>query len=146
MWTLFISFTALLVYSFFHPIAWKLDGIITFDQLSVVIGTAVTLFSSLVLSYSSRYLAGAEKLPRFLINCVLFALSVILMVIADNIILFVFAWLSMGLLMSELIGGYTHDEEGPSSRANARNYFVLSTLLLTTGFILLALQTGSWSI
>ena len=146
MWTIFVSFAVLLGYSFFHPFAWKLDGIITFDQLSLVIGTAVTLFSSLVLSYSSRYLAGAEKLPRFLLNCVLFTLSVFLMVIADNIALFIFAWLCMGLLMSELIGGYTHDEEGPASRANARNYFMLSTLLLATGFVLLALQTGSWSI
>ena len=146
MWTLFIFFTVLLVFSFFHPVAWKLDSIINFDQLSVVIGTAVTLFSSLVLSYSSRYLSGSGKLPRFLINCVLFTFSVILMVIADNIALFIFAWLCMGLLMSELIGGYTHDDEGPASRVHARNHFILSTLLLATGFILLALQTGSWSI
>lgn len=146
MWTLFILFTVALGISFFHPITWKLDGIITFDQLSLVVGTAVTLFSSIVLSYSRRYLAGAEKLIRFLLNCVLFTFSVILMVMADNIVLFVFAWLCMGLLMSELIGNYTHDKEGPASRANARNYFMLSTLLLATGFLLMALQTGYWSI
>ncbi len=146
MWTLFMLFAVTLGFSFFHPITWKLDGIITFDQLSLVVGTAVTLFSSIVLSYSSRYLAGTEKLTRFLLNCVFFTFSVILMVIADNIVLIVFAWLCMGLLMSELIGGYTHEKEGPSSRANARNYFVLSTLLLATGFFLMALQTGSWSI
>lgn len=146
MWTFFILFAALLGISFFHPITWKFDEIINFDQLSLVIGTAVTLFSSLILSYSSRYLAGSEKLPRFLINCVLFSFSVILMVMANNIALFAFAWLSMGLLMSELIGGYTHSEEGRASKINARNYFISSTLLLTVGFVLLALQTGSWSI
>jgi len=146
MWTLFLIFTVSLGLSFFHPITWKLGEIIILDQLSLVIGTAVTLFSSIVISYSSRYLAGSEKLPRFLMNCVLFTFSVILMVIANNIALFAFAWLGMGLLMSELIGGYTHSEEGQASRANARNYFVLSTLLLTAGFILLSLQTGSWSI
>lgn len=146
MWTFFLSLTVVLGISFYHPITWKVDGLLIFDQLSLVISTVVTLFSSIILSYSSRYLAGSEKLRRFLLNCVLFAFSVILMVSSDNIVLFIFAWLSMGWLMSELIGGYTHDEEGPASRTNARYYFVLSTLLLTTGFVLLALQTGSWSI
>jgi len=146
MWTFFMSLTIVLGISFFHPITRNIDGVLIFDQLSLVISVAVTLFSSIILSYSSRYLAGYEKLRRFLLNCVLFTFSVILMVISDNIVLFIFAWLCMGLLMSELIGGYTHDEEGPASRTNARNYFVLSTVLLASGFILLVLQTGSWSI
>lgn len=146
MWTVFIFFSVLLGISTIHPITWKLGHIINFDQLSIVIGTAVTLFSSLVLSYSRRYLAGSERLPMFLINCVLFSFSVILMVIANNIALFIFAWLCMGLLMSELIGSYTHDKEGQASKINARNYFILSTLLLSVGFIILALQTGFWNI
>ncbi|HKJ46448.1 MAG TPA: proton-conducting transporter membrane subunit [Balneolales bacterium] len=146
MWAIFIFFTVSLIISFNHPVTWKPGDMIIVDQLSLVIGTAVTLFSSLVLSYSSRYLAGSRKLPGFLINCMIFTFSVILMVIANNIVLFAFAWLSMGLLMSELIGGYTHYEEGLVSRNNARNYFMLSTSLLTAGLILLALQTGSWSI
>jgi NAD(P)H-quinone oxidoreductase subunit 5 len=146
MWTIFLFFLVLLGKSFFHSITWNVDGVIKIDQLSLVIGTAVTLFSSIVLSYSARYLAGSEKLPRFLINCVLFTFSVILMVIANDIALFIFAWLCMGLLMSELIGGYTHYEEGQASKSNARNFFVLSTVLLSAGFILLGLQTGSMSI
>ncbi len=131
MWTIFMIFTVTLGISFFHPITWKLDGILIFDQLSLVIGTAVTLFSSLVLSYSSRYLAGAEKLPRFLLNCVLFSFSVIFMVIADNIVLFIFAWLCMGLLMSELIGGYTHDDEGPRFQSQFQELLYSEYLLVS---------------
>jgi NAD(P)H-quinone oxidoreductase subunit 5 len=56
------------------------------------------------------------------------------------------AWLSMGLLMAELIGGYTQYHEGRASRRNARNYFLLSTALVSAGFIWLAALTGAWSI
>lgn len=146
MWTIFLLITASLAASFFNPINWAIDGIIRIDQLSLVIATAVTLFSSIVLTYSRRYLAGAAILPRFLVNCVLFTFSVILMVVADHIGLFIIGWLSMGLLMSELIGGYTHDVEGKASKKTSRNYFLLSTLLLAAGFLLLAFTTHIWSL
>ena len=146
MWTVFLLFAVLLGISFFHPLRWAFDGFILIDQLSLVMGAAVSLFSSIVISYAVRYLAGAEKLPRFVINCLLFAFSVMFMVMADHIILFILSWLGMGLLMAELIGGYTHYLEGKASKKTARNYFLLASSLLGTGFVLLALHTGSWSI
>jgi len=145
-WSLFTTLLALLVFSYFHPIKWSLEGLITIDQLSLVMSVAVTLFSSIVLSYSRRYLSGYSQLPRFLLNGLLFSFAVILMVIADHVAFFTIAWLSMGLLMARLIGGYTHDDEGRASERTARTYFLMSTFSLAAGFIVLGLATGSWHI
>lgn len=146
MWTLTLFLVSLLATSFFYPLEFQIGQILLIDHLGLIISTAVALFSSIVLSYSSRYLAGHKKLRRFFITCVLFALSAILMALANHILLFVGAWLSMGLLMAELIGGYTQYHEGKASRRNARNYFLGSTALITAGFVWLALITDAWSI
>jgi len=145
-WTLFTLFLVLLGISFFHPIRWIVGSFITVDALSLVMSAAVTLFSSIVLSYSARYLAGYAYLPQFMTNAILFSLAVILMVISDHIVLFIISWVCMGLLMDRLIGGYTHTAEGDASQRTARNYFLMSALFLTAGFLWLAYSTGSWNI
>lgn len=145
-WTLSLLSLALLGVSFFHPIHWTVGDFITVDELSLVMSVAVTLFSSIVLSYAARYLAGYAHLPRFMMNGLLFSLAVILMVISNHILLFILAWICMGLLMARLIGGYTHTKEGESSQRTARNYFLLSALFLSIGFLWLAYCTGSWNI
>lgn len=146
IWSLFVIFLTVTSISFFSPLSWSIEGILVVDQLSLLMGTVLTLFSGIVISYSSRYLSGHAKLPRFLINCLLFTIAGFLMVISDHILLFSAAWMGMGLCMSELIGGYTHFLEGTASRKNARSYFLLSTTLLAGGFGLLAVHTGTWSI
>jgi NAD(P)H-quinone oxidoreductase subunit 5 len=145
-WSLFTLFFVLLAISFFQPIHWTVEGFITVDELSLVMSVAVTLFSSIVLSYSARYLAGYAYLPQFMTNAIFFSLAVILMVISDHIILFILAWIFMGLLMARLIGGYTHTSEGDASQQTARNYFLMSALFLTAGFLWLVYSTGSWNI
>ena len=146
IWSLFLVFLAATGISFFEPLSWSLEGVLVIDQLSLLMGTVLTLFGGIVISYASRYLAGHAKLSRFLINCLLFTMAGFLMVTSDHILLFTAAWLGMGLCMSELIGGYTHYLEGAASRKNARKYFLLSTALLGSGFGLLAMHAGSWSI
>ncbi|MFH5832921.1 proton-conducting transporter membrane subunit [Halalkalibaculum sp. DA384] len=146
IWTLFLVFLVITAITLFRPVEWRIEGIIVFDQLSLLMSTVLTLFCGIVLSYSSRYLAGHAKLSRFFINCVLFTMAGFLMVTADHILLFTAGWLGMGLCMAELIGGYTHVLEGAASRKNARKYFLLSTSLLAGGFGLLAVQANTWSI
>jgi len=145
-WTLFLFFLGMLSISFFHPIRWSVNGFIMIDELSLVMSVAVTLFSSIVLSYSSRYMAGYAHLPKFMLNGFLFSLAVILMVISNHIVLFILAWFCMGLLMARLIGGYTHTKEGKASQQTARNYFLMSALFLSAGFLWLAYCTESWNI
>lgn len=145
-WTLFLSFLSLFVLSFFEPIGWSLQDLIRIDELSLVMSVAVTLFCSIVLSYSSRYLAGYAYLPKFMSNAFMFSLAVMLMVISDHILLFTFAWLGMGYLMAKLIGGYTHTAEGDASERTARTYFLMSAFFLAAGFMWLAYHTGAWHI
>ncbi|MDZ7720407.1 MAG: proton-conducting transporter membrane subunit [Balneolaceae bacterium] len=146
MWTLTLFLVSILATSFFYPIEIHIGQILLIDHLGLIISSAVALFSSIVLTYSSRYLAGHKKLRRFLINCTLFTIAAILMAIANHILLFIAAWLCMGLLMAELIGGYTQYYEGQASRRNARNYFLLSTAFISAGFLWLSILTGAWSI
>ncbi|MDZ7660581.1 proton-conducting transporter membrane subunit [Fodinibius sp.] len=146
MWTLTLSLSSLLSASFFYPLEFQIGQILLVDHLALIISTAVTLFSSIVLSYSARYMAGHKKLRRFLINCVLFTVSALLMAISNHVLLFIASWLSMGLLMAELIGGYTKYHEGKASKKNARNYFLVSTALVAAGLLWLAMLTGAWSI
>lgn len=145
-WFSFLSFLVLLGISYFHPVRWSLNGIITVDELSLVMSVAVTLFSSIVLSYSSRYLAGYTHLRKFMSNAYIFSLAVMLMVISDHVLLFTGAWMLMGFLMAKLIGGYTHTAEGDASEHTARSYFLMSALFLTGGFLWLVYCTGSWTI
>ncbi|TYP92733.1 NAD(P)H-quinone oxidoreductase subunit 5 [Fodinibius salinus] len=145
-WFLFTLFFILLGISYFHPIHWTANSLIMVDQLSLVMSTAVTLFSSIVLSYSGRYLAGYAYLPKFMLNGLLFSFAVILMVISNHIALFITAWLCMGLLMAKLIGEYTHTEESVGSKRTARNYFLMSAFFLSAGFIWLGYTTGFWHI
>lgn len=146
MWGLFLLSLGFLVAHYPHGFTWSAGNYLHVDNLSLIMISAVALFSSIVLSYSSRYLSGSRLLPRFMLNCVLFTAAVITMVIADNIILFIAAWTAMGLLMAWLIGGYTHLLEGQASRRNARKYFLMSSTALAAGLVALALQTGHWSI
>lgn len=146
IWSLFLVFMTATGLSFFRPFNWSMSGVLVIDQLSLLMGSVLTLFGGIVISYSSRYLAGHAKLKRFMINCLMFTIAGLLMIISDHILLFAAAWLGMGLCMAELIGGYTHFLEGAASRKNARNYFLLSTALLGSGFGLLAMHAGTWSI
>lgn len=69
-----------------------------------------------------------------------------LMASANHILLFIAAWLGVGLLMAQLIGGYTQYHEGQASRRNARAYFLLSAAFVSVGFLMLTTVTGSWTI
>jgi NAD(P)H-quinone oxidoreductase subunit 5 len=147
MWSLFLVSLAFLFYtttSWNQPWTWQ--GILHVDGLTTVMWSAVTLFTGIVLSYASRYLAGSEKLPQFMLNGASFAASVMLLVAADHVVLFALAWLSMGLLMARLIGGYTDYQEGKASQRNARKYFLRSTFFMTAGLIGLVYLTHEWSL
>ena len=124
---------------------WRpaLAGIVAVDGLTAVMWVTVTFFSGIVHSYSRRYMAGEADAGRFFRNIFGFTLAVVVLVAADHVALFVAAWFAMGLFMAALIG---HVRGWPQARVAgrlARRYFLLSTLALAAGVVLLWWETGT---
>ncbi len=118
------------------------SGILRIDGLTVVMWLTVTFFSGIVHSYSRRYMAGTRQRNRFFGRVFAFTLTVMLLVAADHFLLFVGAWLGMGVIMARLIG---HLERWPQARIAgrlARRYFFASSALLAIACLMLWSQTG----
>jgi NAD(P)H-quinone oxidoreductase subunit 5 len=109
---------------------WELSGLVAVDGLTVVMWVVVTFFSGIIHSYSRRYMAGTEHMTRFFTRLFAFTLVVMVLVAADHIVLFVAAWLGMGLVMADLIGTVRGWPQAQAAAALARRYFVASSILL----------------
>lgn len=146
MWMIFATSTGLLILFFLESPAWKVSVLFLLDGLTVVMWVAVSFFSGIVHSYALRYMAGYKRLNNFIACCFGFTLAVMFMTAADHVALFILSWLSMGILMAQLIGHVPGWGEAKASGRNALNYFIGSTLFLAAGIILLAYQTDELSI
>jgi NAD(P)H-quinone oxidoreductase subunit 5 len=121
---------------------WELGGLVTVDGLTVVLWATVTFFSGIVHSYSRRYMAGNRTIDRFFGRVFAFTVVVMVLVAADNLALFVAAWLGMGLVMAGLIGHAQDWAQAQAAAALARRSFVLSTAFLGLGLTALWWSTG----
>jgi len=125
---------------------WTLGGLAGVDGLTAVMWVTVTFFSGIVHSYSRRYLAGSPTTDRFFGRVFAFTLLVMVLVAADDLLLFGVAWLAMGLVMADLIG---HVRGWPQARAAAslaRRYFLASSALLGVALATLWWHTGATTV
>ncbi|MBK5926342.1 Na(+)/H(+) antiporter subunit A [Rhodobaculum claviforme] len=116
------------------------------DGLSLMFALLITGIGALVMLYAARYLAGHKQFARFALYLFLFMLSMLGLVLADNLIaLFVF-W-ELTTFTSYLLIGFSHAD--PKSRRNALQALLLTAaggLALLAGFILLGLTQGTFEI
>ena len=124
----------------------ELAGLVAIDGLTVVMWVTVTFFSGIVHSYSRRYMAGDRDIERFYLCIFGFTLVVMTLVAANHVVLFVGAWLAMGLIMAELIGHVRNWTQAREAASLARNYFVTSSLILGASLALLFTLTGEATI
>ena len=114
------------------------------DGLSLTFGLLITGIGALVLLYSSRYLRGHPHFSRFALFLTLFMLSMLGLVLADNLItLFVF-W-ELTSITSYLLIGFNHGD--PKSRRNALQALLVTAgggLALLAGIILLGTAAGTF--
>ncbi|SHE56231.1 multicomponent Na+:H+ antiporter subunit A [Modicisalibacter ilicicola DSM 19980] len=130
--------------------AWVpgLDITLTFliDGLSWLFAMLITVIGALVLIYSGEYLRGHRDLPSFLVVITAFMMSMLGLVLADNLVtLFVF-W-ELTSLTSYLLIGFNHTD--PDSRKAAlQGLFVTAGggLALMAGLVMLAMAGDSWSL
>ncbi len=116
------------------------------DGLSLMFALLITGIGTLVMLYAARYLAGHPQFARFALYLFLFMLSMLGLVLADNIIaLFVF-W-ELTTFTSYLLIGFSHAD--PKSRRNALQALLLTAaggLALLAGFILIGLTQGTFEL
>ena len=133
-----------------HSIPWipSLDIALSFyiDGLSLMFSLLITGIGALVMLYSARYLAGHPQFARFALYLFSFMLSMLGLVLADNVLaLFVF-W-ELTTFTSYLLIGFSHAD--PKSRRNALQALLLTAaggLALLAGFILLGFATGTYEL
>jgi multicomponent Na+:H+ antiporter subunit A len=135
-----------------EPVRWvipwipSLDVHLSFwiDGLSLMFALLITGIGALVMLYAAKYLAGHPQYDRFALYLFAFMLSMLGVVLADNLIaLFVF-W-ELTTFTSYLLIGFSHAD--PKSRRNALQALLLTAtggLALLAGFILMGVTQGSF--
>jgi len=146
VWLLWLASCGVLAVQFRGGERWAFAELVAVDGLTAVMWVAVTLFSGIVHSYSRRYMAGSRTIDRFFARVFAFTLVVMVLVAADNLLLFGVTWFAMGLVMADLIG---HLEGWPQARAAAalaRRYFLASSALLAVALGVLRWSTGATTV
>ncbi|GGY00328.1 Na(+)/H(+) antiporter subunit A [Litchfieldella qijiaojingensis] len=130
--------------------AWVpgLDIELTFllDGLALLFALLISVIGVFVLVYSSAYLKGHPDLARFHVVLVAFMMSMLGLVLADNLVaLFVF-W-ELTSITSYLLIGFNHtDPEARKSASQGLFVTVAGGLALMAGLVMLAVVGESWSL
>jgi len=146
VWLLWVASLGVLAVQRWRGDPWELAGLVAIDGLTVVMWVTATFFSGTVHSYSRRYMAGSRTVDRFFGRVFAFTLVVMVLVAADNFVLFAAAWLAMGLVMADLIGHVENWPQAQAAAALARRYFLASSALLALALATLWHQTGTTTV
>ncbi|MFN2587342.1 MAG: NADH-quinone oxidoreductase subunit L [Actinomycetota bacterium] len=95
------------------------------DQLSGIMVLVVAGVGSLIHVYSIGYMHGDERYPRYFAYLNLFAASMLLLVLADNLVLMFVGWEGVGLCSYLLIGFWF---EKRSAAAAANKAFIVNRI------------------
>ncbi len=82
------------------------------DNLTALLLPMISLVSFAVQVYSSEYLHGDKRVPRFYSAINLFTMGMLMLVMADNLFLLLISWEIMGLC-SYLLIGHWYEQEWP---------------------------------
>jgi NADH-quinone oxidoreductase subunit L len=137
-----------------HVTLWQWIGTGTFsaavglqlDALSLVMTLVITSVSFLIHLYSSEFMQRDDGYCRFFCYMNLFVASMLILVLADNLLLLYLGWEGVGLCSYLLIGFWYRDEA--NGRA-ARKAFIVTRVgdtAFMVGLLLLATQLGTLDI
>ena len=115
-------------------------------QLSIVMVLVVTGVGTLIHVYSIGYMEGDERFPRFFAYLNLFAASMLLLVLADNILLLYVGWEGVGLCSYLLIGFWF--EKRSASNAAKKAFIVnrIGDFSFLLGILLLGSLGGTLTV
>jgi len=96
-------------------IALPTGGVLSFgllvDPLSIILANVVAFLGFLIMVYSLKYMENDAGLTRFWFLMSIFIGSMLLVVLADNLIMLFIAWKIVSLCSFALIGYYYGDEK-----------------------------------
>lgn len=116
------------------------------DQLSAVMILVVTGVGLLITIYSMGYMRGDELYERFFAYFALFAASMLILVLADNLLLMYVGWEAVGLCSYLLIGFWF---ERPAAHNAAKKAFIVNRIgdfSFLLGILLLAVSVGNLTV
>lgn len=119
------------------PVSLTLDGL-SLTMLSVVTGVGF-----LIHIYASYYMRGEEGYSRFFAYTNLFIASMVILVLAENMVLLYLGWEGVGLCSYLLIGFYF---KNPANGAAAMKAFIVTRVgdvLLAFGLFILFREAGT---
>jgi NAD(P)H-quinone oxidoreductase subunit 5 len=146
LWLLFAGCVVHLILNFTAMPQWYLGSAFRINGFTILIWTTVTFFSAVVSSFSGNYLKGFKFHSRFMILCLGFTLSVMLLVMSNHIIFLLLSWLIMGFFMSRLIGIDADWGEAREASRFTQKYFLTGTLFLSIGVLLLAFKSQEFTV
>lgn len=146
LWLLFMASTVMLLFYYPNIPNWEVGNLIRINGFSLLIWAVVTFFSGIVSSYANRYLDGFKYKGRFSYLSLGFTFSVMLFVIANNVVLLLAFWFFMGLFMARLIGIQKEWREAREASGFAQKFFIASAVLLGVGLFLLAFQADAFTL
>ncbi len=146
LWLLFFCSIGLLIYHQVNNAQWNFNNIFRINGFTLLIWITVTFFSAVVSSFSNSYLKGFKYHHKFTVLSLSFTLSVMVFVMANHILPFLFCWLLMGLIMARLIGVNSEWGEARASAKFAQKFFLIGTVLLSLGVLILAFYSKQFTI
>jgi NAD(P)H-quinone oxidoreductase subunit 5 len=145
VWFLFLANICFLALNY-GKVDWTNFGIIRINRFVIMIWSLVSFFEAIVLTYSARYLRGFTHRANFIFLTVGFTISVMMFVASNHILLLLSSWFAMGYFMAKLIGSDRNWAEAQEASKFAQKYFLISSMSLSAGVLLLAFQSGSFRI
>ncbi len=117
---------------------------IVVDSLSATMLLIVSFISTLVLIYSVGYMRGEKGLRRFYSGMLLFVLSMLAAVLADNLLQFFIFWELMGFCSYLLIGFYFDKKWAAAAAKKAFMVTRIGDVFLLLGILFLYKSVGSF--
>lgn len=117
------------------------------DGLSLLFSLLITGIGALVVLYSIFYLPkGKENLSNFYVFLLIFMGAMLGVVLSDNLIVLYIFWELTSLASALLIGFWYHREKSTYGAQKSMLITVFGGFAMLTGFILLFIMTGTFSI
>ncbi len=116
------------------------------DALSLTMLSVITGVGFLIHWFAGWYMRGEEGITRFYATMNLFVFSMILLVLADNLLLLFLGWEGVGLCSYLLIGYYYHNAANGGAAMKAFIVTRIGDVFLAVGLFLLFAQFGTLNI
>jgi NADH-quinone oxidoreductase subunit L len=134
------------LWTWFEVGGLKIDFTLLIDPLAVIMMLVVTVVGFLIHLYSAAHMAEDDGYRRFFAFMNLFVGSMLLLVLADNLLLLFLGWEGVGLCSYLLIGFWYRD---PINGWAARKAFIVTRVgdsAFMIGLVLLVTQLGTLSL